>query len=408
MDLQQGTCSPIHLRSLSARLPCPLSFLAYAPHEPRLAITLPRYAISTEDNVAEFKLLPIPSMPSSSMIAGLYISGVYRTEVDMRFLDSEPGGYAGNAVRLNTSYVLCLNVRNRIDWLGAKILLSDVPCIKLGTVSSAHRFEVSNPPLTFDHTDPPSVSHAVGASAVARMTLSATEAEFTYPDEPQSWIPPDTTRSPYLPNGTVLLLQALHVPCPLSVAQQMKPWVYMQYGGRYFLHDARLELLDNTIDAPHAITRSVAPLGCPNVVKNLFNREGCVVGLGCAPVRYNNQRLTLNETTLSIFYTSGSQYVYRCAYSRSKRQAPTHRIIPAPPSLDLGSVAHTRQLTTRHANPTSRLQHRRPQVRLVQPKRQRELLQKLPRRRRLQTSGCVLPLGAPGRVMHEYLLRRRA
>jgi uncharacterized protein (DUF1501 family)/uncharacterized protein (DUF1800 family) len=122
-----------------------------------------------------------------------------------------------------------------------------------------------------------------------------------------------TTASPstYLASD-VRMVEAFHVPCPLSFSQQSKGQTYMRHKGVYYMYDPRLELLENTPDSPAAVGMDT-PLhidGCPNVPKTFLNQDSCRVARGCNPLEFSDQIITLNHTTIQTFFSAGARYVF--------------------------------------------------------------------------------------------------
>ena len=87
-----------------------------------------QYAISTEDNQGELKLLPIP--PAAELpLAAMYLHGVFRSEVDRSSLDRRQAatGQLGAAQHL----VLSLRARQEAqDWVGAKQMSNAETCAR--------------------------------------------------------------------------------------------------------------------------------------------------------------------------------------------------------------------------------------------------------------------------------------
>ena len=75
------------------------------------------------------------------------------------------------------------------------------------------------------------------------------------------------------------------------------------------IHDRRAALLENTLEAP--ATESLGVGSCPSVPKTFLNLDSCVPSSGgCSTVVYTSKVVTLNETTVKMFYDLGGTYVY--------------------------------------------------------------------------------------------------
>ena len=81
----------------------------------------------------------------------------------------------------------------------------------------------------------------------------------------------------------------------------------MRYGGIYYAYDRRLITMTNTPEQPGAanVSAQLASYSCPNVAKNPFNRDKCVIAQGCAPLQFSSQPVVLNHTMLRLMYTAG-------------------------------------------------------------------------------------------------------
>ena len=81
-----------------------------------------------------------------------------------------------------------------------------------------------------------------------------------------------------------------------------------------FLHDPRLELLENSLERPANISASDLGVSdhasCPSVPKSFVNAEHCVRMETCAPVTYTSAMIHLNHTTLRTFFLDGPILLY--------------------------------------------------------------------------------------------------
>ena len=99
------------------------------------------------------------------------------------------------------------------------------------------------------------------------------------------------------------------------------PTVFIRHAGRFFRHDPRLQLMDNTIDAPHIETRidsqrdrtfvpSLTPTFCTAVKQSFTNSRGCVRQNSCSQPVWSGGTLTLDEQLLRQLFTRSQKYVY--------------------------------------------------------------------------------------------------
>jgi len=81
--------------------------------------------------------------------------------------------------------------------------------------------------------------------------------------------------------------------------------------GQVLIHDRRAELLDNTLESPATESASVGT--CPMVPKTFLNLDNCVPSAGgCSSIAYTSTVVTLNETTVGMFYELGGIFVCVC------------------------------------------------------------------------------------------------
>ena len=111
-----------------------------------------------------------------------------------------------------------------------------------------------------------------------------------------------------LPDARLLVAAAELPPCTTT---------HVEYEGETFAHDPRLQLLENTVEAPASgLVAAASAAGgtvanaCPSVVKTRFNKAGCVVTDTCSPIAYSSSLFTLDDARLRQFYTVGHTYVY--------------------------------------------------------------------------------------------------
>ena len=125
-------------------------------------------------------------------------------------------------------------------------------------------------------------------------------------------------------NDGVILLSALHVPCPFSLGAQVRSSTTFGYGGQYYRYDPRLVMVNNIVESP--ADESIVPLNsvaapsalmCSSAPKTFLNEAACVVTHGCdsdnkrAGIRqYSGTPFQLNHTVLRAMYLAGNSIVY--------------------------------------------------------------------------------------------------
>ena len=104
------------------------------------------------------------------------------------------------------------------------------------------------------------------------------------------------------------------------------PTVFIFHDGRYFRHEPREQLVDNTVDSPYIEDRmtvqtdtqvtgpmrrmGIATNFCPASVPNVMNREGCVRQNSCSQPVFSEGTVVLNETLIRDFFSKSQKYVY--------------------------------------------------------------------------------------------------
>ena len=113
-------------------------------------------------------------------------------------------------------------------------------------------------------------------------------------------------------SASARLVGALHVPCPLTHAQQVSDSTYMRHEGLYYTYDARIVTLTNTMDSPAAadLLTPIHADGCPNSPKTFLNQHTCKVTRGCEPLKFSDRPITLDADTVRQFYLAGGTYAF--------------------------------------------------------------------------------------------------
>ena len=104
------------------------------------------------------------------------------------------------------------------------------------------------------------------------------------------------------------------------------PTVFIFHGGRYYRHEPRAQLVDNTIDNPYIERRityqtdsrvtggmrrsRLAPSFCPASGPNFMNRGGCVRQNSCSQPVFSEGTVVLNAELIRQLFTKSQKYVY--------------------------------------------------------------------------------------------------
>lgn len=103
------------------------------------------------------------------------------------------------------------------------------------------------------------------------------------------------------------------------------PIVFLQDAtGKHYRHEARMELLVNTIDSPnierrvqrqkdHIYIPSLTPSFCPATTKSYANARGCVRRNACADPEFSSGSVVLDGDILRQFFRRSNKYVYYIA-----------------------------------------------------------------------------------------------
>ena len=111
-------------------------------------------------------------------------------------------------------------------------------------------------------------------------------------------------------DGSVLLpQQGVEWSCGAGTPQAGALFASIEATGMSLVHDRRLEILDNTVEAP--LVSAARGGECMSAPKTFLNAHTCVVGReSCASRRYTSAMFTLNAGILLQFYRRAGLYVY--------------------------------------------------------------------------------------------------
>ena len=106
-------------------------------------------------------------------------------------------------------------------------------------------------------------------------------------------------------------------PCELPP----NPTVFILHGEKYYRHEPRAQLVENTVDNPYIEERiiyqrdrqfipSLTPRFCPAAQPSFTNARGCVRQNSCARPQWTDGSVTLNHTLMRDLFTKSEKYVY--------------------------------------------------------------------------------------------------
>ena len=236
-------------------------------------------------------------------VTAIYVKGVLRSEVNlakmMTLSGTAPSGNSrlANDALFTKNYTIC----KADEWRFGRIVMGS-SCAD--SVVANDRIDLYNVFMFFDELAPP-LYDSLGEE-VATVEWDASQASM------------EQLRPATAFNDNVLLLTQLHVPCPLSLAQQVRPSTFLKRDGIYYMYDPRIVTLDNDLDKPFNF--SAIPLNalghpsttmCSNTPKTFLNEHTCIRTHGCTPVAFGDpDSFMLNETTLREFYRATDRFVY--------------------------------------------------------------------------------------------------
>ena len=99
------------------------------------------------------------------------------------------------------------------------------------------------------------------------------------------------------------------------------PTVFIRLGDKYYRHEPRVELVENTVDSPyieqritHQTDRSfipaLTPTFCPAARPAFTNARGCVRQNSCSQPEWTDGTVLLDDDLLRLLFTNGQKYVY--------------------------------------------------------------------------------------------------
>lgn len=99
------------------------------------------------------------------------------------------------------------------------------------------------------------------------------------------------------------------------------PTVFILHGEKFFRHEPRSQLVDNTVDSPYIedrityqrdrqSSRQISSTFCPAAGKGFANAHGCVRQNSCSQPSWTEGTVTLNEDLIRQFFTKSQLYVY--------------------------------------------------------------------------------------------------
>jgi cullin-associated NEDD8-dissociated protein 1 len=191
-----------------------------------------------------------------------------------------------------TSYLICSKgqpgISQRVqEWVNGTLTLSNN-----NDCTSEHKRIVT--------ANNPAVAFLNGAAVPASLqTFAADQIAFTNIDA--SW----GKHAPLYDDVVVKSVQS-SVTCKAGME-------YIQLDtGSIYVRDYRMEMVDNTLDAPadKTVERTTTSGTCPSVPVTFLNRKNCVRRPSCSPVTYTSKMITLDHATMRQFYQVSGKLIY--------------------------------------------------------------------------------------------------
>eukprot|EP01046_Picozoa_sp_COSAG06_P010573 COSAG06_NODE_579_length_14027_cov_2.460942_5_plen_3130_part_00 len=88
------------------------------------------------------------------------------------------------------------------------------------------------------------------------------------------------------------------------------PTVFIYHGERYYRHEPRSQLVDNTVDGPHIEDRITYQGFCPAAGRTFTNADGCVRLNSCSTPSWTEGTVTLNDDLMQQLFAKSQKYVY--------------------------------------------------------------------------------------------------
>ena len=120
-----------------------------------------------------------------------------------------------------------------------------------------------------------------------------------------------------LPLVNAFSLRNIAEPCELPP----NPTVFIFHGEKYYRHEPRSQLVENTVDSPYIEERiiyqrdkqfipSLTPKFCPAARPSFTNARGCVRQNSCAQPEWTEGNVTLDAELMQSLFTKSQKYVY--------------------------------------------------------------------------------------------------
>jgi len=234
-----------------------------------------RFAFTTEDQDKTVLVAPSNSEEGGYL---LLIDGLLYTEVEELTWETDD----------KSEFIIC-----HVDERLVEMNVTTEATIVAGGTCESNSTKVANPLIVFSTVDPP---------LDRILTLSGTGEPFALVEL----------------NPPLIDVRLLQVPStstcsgPASAAGGgAGDIVFLKdTDGSYYKHDARMVLLENTLDSPVVGNNSRL---CANPDATFLNQDSCIVVSGneaCAPADYRSKLFVLEEETIRMFFTLSGRYVY--------------------------------------------------------------------------------------------------
>ncbi len=156
----------------------------------------------------------------------------------------------------------------------------------------------------------PKVAFSVGAPAANRVLINADAgAVFEDLEDYKGTAFDDFTHITKRTIADVVLLKESTTTCASSSTLPPGSHFAVAADGESFIHDKRWKALENTLEAPLVESASIA--SCPSAPKTFQNIDSCVPAAdGCASLTYTSSLITLNASTIELFYALDGYHVH--------------------------------------------------------------------------------------------------
>lgn len=178
--------------------------------------------------------------------------------------------------------IVTLTICYVVEGVGGAVTLGSPDTCSGWAGSIAGPVQLPNPPISF--AVPPSDALSFTAEEV---TLSLME------DEPDTFI-----------------LQQITAACSKPPTGQD---AFVGLSGQYYKHDARLALIENTLERPATgplLSEPIMSDSCPTAPKTFLNKDSCVRRPECTEMAYSDADITLDDEGIRSIFSATGNYVF--------------------------------------------------------------------------------------------------